>query len=108
MVNCDHTVTTGEKKRMIDEFIATAESFQKTLHDHETGTTQIKFSNLAHLILPETLFGRIPHMVPTPWAWGQIYDKLAPSESAFGKNTNRSLPKEYFNAIPGDLKSEIL
>jgi len=58
------------------------------------------------------LFGRvqvqeeIPAMLPTDWAYRQLYARLGPI--VFGKGSTKSLPFDYLSALPSGVRASLL
>lgn len=71
--------------------------------DYTETARNMHFDEQSHLIVPRQLFGEVPPLTPTPWAWGQIFNKLGPA--VYGKGTQKTLPGEYLTAIPPQLRA---
>lgn len=71
--------------------------------DYTEAARNMHFDDESRLVVPDQLFGEVPPLEPTTWAWGQIFTKLAPP--VYGKGSQKTLPGDYLLAIPPHLRS---
>lgn len=69
--------------------------------DYTEAARNIHFDDTARMIVPEQLFGAVPPLNPTTWAWGQLFSKMGPM--VYGKGSNKTLPADYLLSIPSQL-----
>jgi hypothetical protein len=69
--------------------------------DYTEAAGSLHFDTQARLIVPDQLFGEVPPLTPTTWAWNQLFTKLGPT--VYGKGTQKVLPSDYLLSIPPQL-----
>lgn len=71
--------------------------------DYTEAARSIHFDEESQLVIPPQLFGEVPPLAPTSWAWGQIFNKLAPA--VYGKGSQKGLPGDYLLALDPELRA---
>jgi hypothetical protein len=66
--------------------------------DYTEEARKLRFDDQSRLMVPRQLFGGVPPLAPTAWAWGQVFSKLAPA--VYGKGSQKTLPGDYLLSIP--------
>lgn len=87
----------------ITDYLNKSGEYDQHKADYSEFARNLKFDEQSDLIIPPQMFGAVPPLSPTVWAWGQIFSKLGPA--VFGKGASKSLPSDYLLAIPPDLRS---
>jgi len=91
---------------IISQYVDKSAEYDSHKADYSEFVRNLHFDEAARLVIPAQMFGQVPPLTPTPWAWNQVFSKLGPA--VFGKGCNKTLPSDYLLAIPPDLLAENL
>jgi len=90
----------------ISQYVNQSAEYDAHKADYSEFARNLHFDEASALIIPPQMFGQVPPLKPTSWAWGQVFSKLGPA--VYGKGCNKTLPSDYLLAIPPDLRAENL
>ena len=93
----------------VDQFLDRSLEFDQHKADFVKPAQVCQFDETSRLTMPADMFGlaasAIP-LLPTDWAWRQIFAKLG--STVFGSGTNKVLPFDYLLALKPELRAYVL
>jgi hypothetical protein len=91
----------------IFDYVEKSAEYDTHKADYTDLAAKMSFDHEARLIVPPQLFGSVPPLSLTTWAWYQVYSKMVPM--VYGKGSNKStLPTDYLPALRPDLRAYVL